>query len=162
MFAVAVGANVYGYVLVAGEGDRVGSMGGQSECSQLPNLLNSLFIVICVCVQLLNFNRQNSLLTTSFMCIYMSFWCFSSIYSSSKCHFTSSPQTYEKSDFYLIGTLTEIFWLLLSTFGSIFGSTNQIQADDEFTQQPHQVEYIELGETNHHQTSKNTIPQNNQ
>lgn len=86
MFVLAFGMNIYGYILVSDERHHMNSVGLSSNCPNYPNILGTIFMCLCIGIQLLNFNKQNSLLTTSFMSIYISFWCFSAIYSSSQCN----------------------------------------------------------------------------
>jgi len=74
-YVLSIGLIVYGYVL-SETNDTV-----QGECKNYPNILSTVFIVVMFGVQLLNFNKQNSLLATSALSIFSSYWLLSAIFS---------------------------------------------------------------------------------
>lgn len=66
--AAAIALNVLGYVYFSGA-DNCGN-------SNWANILNSVILVILPAFQLLNFNKQNSLLTTAMVSTYVSYLAF--------------------------------------------------------------------------------------
>ena len=67
-FAAGIMLNVLGYVYF-GKEDSCGD-------SLWINILNSILLVILPAIQSLNFNKQNSLLTTAMVCTYVSYLSF--------------------------------------------------------------------------------------
>lgn len=71
-------------------------------------------------IQLLHFNKQNSLLTTSALCLLVSYCTWSAGYS----HPASSKTDLNETVLYLNFAISLVL-LLVSTAGSVYGSTNQ-------------------------------------
>lgn len=67
-FAGAIALNILGYVYFSSS-DSCGD-------SLWVNILNSILLVIMPGIQFLHFNKQNSLLTTSMVCTYVSYLAF--------------------------------------------------------------------------------------
>jgi steroid 5-alpha reductase family enzyme len=67
-FAAAIALNVLGYVYF-GTADACGN-------SLWVNIFNSVLLVVLPVFQFFNFNKQNSLLTTSMVCTYVSYLAF--------------------------------------------------------------------------------------
>jgi hypothetical protein len=65
---VAITFNVLGYIYFASE-DVCGD-------TLWVNIVNSIVIILLPCTQFLNFNKQNSLLTTSLVSVYVSYLSF--------------------------------------------------------------------------------------
>ena len=74
-------------------------------------------------VQLLNFNKQNSLLTTSTLCMLVGYYTWAAGYSH--------PSSHLQTDILYSNMAVSFFLLLLSTAGSIYGSTNLDHKDLE-------------------------------
>jgi hypothetical protein len=64
-YAIAIGLNVLGYVFFS-DTDACGS-------SLWVNIVNSVILVALPLVQFLNFNKQNSLLTSAMVAVYVSY-----------------------------------------------------------------------------------------
>ena len=77
--AVAITFNVLGYIYFGSE-DVCGS-------TLWVNIVNSIVIVLLPCTQFFNFNKQNSLLTTSLVSVYVSYLAFFAqfSYGSNQC-----------------------------------------------------------------------------
>ena len=73
-YALSIGMNAYGYILSASDSDK-------GKCNNYPNILSSIFLAGMFGIQLLNYNKQNSLLATSALSIYTSYWLLSAIFS---------------------------------------------------------------------------------
>ncbi len=97
----ALGLNVYGYYLF-------------SECTNWVNIVTSVLLVIMPAVQCLHFNRQNSLLTTACVSLYVSYLSLISQFSEEKCGMLDV-----KSMGADIGTSTILFFI--SMYGSVMG-----------------------------------------
>jgi hypothetical protein len=67
-FAAAIMLNILGYIYF-GKEDSCGN-------SLWINILNSILLIILPAVQSLNFNKQNSLMTTAMVCTYISYLAF--------------------------------------------------------------------------------------
>lgn len=68
MYAGAFALNVFSYI-------------NFRDCVFWPSIITSVLLVVIPATQLLNFNIQNSLLTTSVLCLYLSYLNFISLYS---------------------------------------------------------------------------------
>ena len=73
IYVTAIGLNVAGYARFASS-DECGS-------TLWINVVTSLIIVVLPLLQFCNFNKQNSLLTTALVCVYISYLSFISQYS---------------------------------------------------------------------------------
>ena len=80
------------------------------------NIVGILEIIIMIGVQLLNFNKQNSLLTTSLLGMMMAY----EIWSSGHIH----PNSHPESEFIYVDISINFILVWICTFGSIYGSTN--------------------------------------
>lgn len=82
------------------------------------NIICVIQIVLMIGIQMLNFNKQNSLLTTSSLCLLVSYWTWSAGYSH--------PSTYDEFNetALYINMAVSIVLLLISAGGSIYGSSN--------------------------------------
>lgn len=82
-YAGAVAQNVVGYIYFA-ETDSCGN-------SNWVNIITSIILVLLPVLQLFNFNKQNSLLTTALVCMYVSYLAFicQFSYGGSACNFRS-------------------------------------------------------------------------
>lgn len=116
-YVISIGLNIYGYILSSNNSSSIGS------CSNYPNIMSSIYIVLMFGIQLLNYNKQNSLLATSFISVYTSYWLLSSIFSEEACNNTIILADYdtkiEKSTFLRINIPISLFFVLLSSYGSI-------------------------------------------
>jgi hypothetical protein len=85
-------------------------------------------------VQLLNFNKQNSLLATSALSVSTSYWLLSSIFSSNSCNnsiiISQTGTVIGKSLFLKINIPISCLFVIVSSFGSIYGSSNTISGDN--------------------------------
>ena len=72
-FGFALGMNIAGYV----------RFGSSDECGSTlwVNIITTLIIILLPVLQFCNFNKQNSLLTTGLVCLYISYLAFISQYS---------------------------------------------------------------------------------
>lgn len=73
-------------------------------------------------VQLLNFNKQNSLLTTASLCLLVTYCTWSAGYSHPESH-SHDDGSLNEAILY-INMAVSIVLLLISTAGSIYGSSN--------------------------------------
>jgi len=80
-YICAVGVIIYGFILTNETSDEK-----VNGCKNYPNILSIIYLVIMFGVQLLNLNKQNSLLATSFLTIFTSYWLIATIYSSESCN----------------------------------------------------------------------------
>jgi hypothetical protein len=78
-------------------------------------------------IQLLNYNKQNSLLATSALSLFTSYWMLSAVYSGRECNqaVIDSEHSINKSLFLKINIPVSISFVVLASFGSILGSSNQ-------------------------------------
>jgi len=74
-YVLAIAVNIYGYMLSS-----------EHACQNYPNILSSIMIAVIFGVQLLNYNKQNSLLATSALTIFTCYWMLSAVYSGSNCN----------------------------------------------------------------------------
>ena len=121
-YILAVGLNFYGYSLSSSEED--------GSCDNYPNILSSIFIVALFGIQLLNYNKQNSLLATSALTLFNCYWFLSTIFSGQSCNsslildYGEEGTTINKSLFLKINIPISCLFVLISSFGSIYGSSN--------------------------------------
>lgn len=116
-YVISIGLNIYGYILSSNNDSSKG------YCSNYPNIMSSIYIILMFGIQLLNYNKQNSLLATSFISVFTSYWLLSSIFSSELCNntiiFADYDTKIEKSTFLRINIPISLFFVLLSSYGSI-------------------------------------------
>jgi len=119
---LSIGINVYGYILSSNNDSAEGS------CNNYPNILSSIFIGLMFGIQLLNYNKQNSLLATSTLSLFSSYWLLSAIFSSESCNnsliFEFNQTVIGKSIFLKVNIPISLIFVILSSFGSIYGSSN--------------------------------------
>lgn len=85
------------------------------------DIICSVQVAIMVGVQLLNFNKQNSLLTTSSLCLLVSYCTWSAGYSHPDAH--GIDGSFNETVLYISMAISVVL-LILSTAGSIYGSSN--------------------------------------
>lgn len=113
--AVAITFNVLGYIYFGSE-DVCGS-------TLWVNIVNSIVIVLLPCTQFFNFNKQNSLLTTSLVSVYVSYLAFFAqfSYGSNLCVGRMTTGSLAAD----IGVST--FFFILTMYGSIMGGSGKVQ-----------------------------------
>ena len=119
-YVVALIINFYGYVVSSTEGE---------DCNNFPNVMSSIMLLALFGIQMLNYNKQNSLLATSALTLFNCYWLFSAIFSTQSCNVSLTISeglygTYSKSFFLRINIPISCLFVLLSSFGSIYGSSN--------------------------------------
>lgn len=116
-YVISIGLNIYGYIL------SINNDSSKGYCSNYPNIMSSIYIILMFGIQLLNYNKQNSLLATSFISVFTSYWLLSSIFSSELCNntiiFADYDTKIEKSTFLRINIPISLLFVLLSSYGSI-------------------------------------------
>jgi hypothetical protein len=125
-YAVAIGINIYGYIL---------SLSDQEEaCRNYSNVVSSVLIVGLFGIQLLNYNKQNSLLATSALTLYNSYWLLSAVFSGRACNnalvFAEGQAVINQSVFLKVNIPISCLFVLISSFGSIYGSSNSSHEED--------------------------------
>lgn len=119
-YIIAIGVNVYGYILSTSD--------SLQACPNYPNVISSIMIVGLFAIQLLHFNKQNSLLATSTLTVFNSYWLLSAIFSNKTCNnelvFSEDGTTIGKNDFLKVNIPISCLFVLISSFGSIHGSSN--------------------------------------
>lgn len=122
-YILAVGVNFYGYT-VSGSDDK-------GSCDNYPNILSTIMILGLFGIQMLNYNKQNSLLATSALTLFNAYWLLSAIFSGQSCNNSlviaagkESETTITKSLFLKINIPISCLFVLISSFGSIYGSSN--------------------------------------
>ena len=91
-------------------------------CEIWTTVITSVLLVAIPCTQLLHFNVQNSLLTTSVLCLYLSYLNFMALYSNPSCHALSEGAM--TADIF-----TSCILFFLTMFGSITGGSGVIKVD---------------------------------
>ena len=76
-YTLTIGINFYGYLL---------SSNSDGSCANFPNVLCTIMILALFGIQLLNYNKQNSLLATSALTLFSAYWLLSAIFSGEKCN----------------------------------------------------------------------------
>ena len=84
-------------------------------------ILGIIEILLMIGVQLLNYNKQNSLLTTSLLCLLVGYEAWSSSYLH--------PSSEMDTDFIYADMGITFLLVWICTFGSIYGSSNQEKED---------------------------------
>lgn len=94
------------------------------SCNLWVSITTSVMILLIPCTQLFNFNPQNSLLTTSCICLYISYLSFMALFSAPSCDALS--QNAMISD---ISISTILFFITM--FGSVMGGSGVIKTDHD-------------------------------
>ena len=111
LYAGAVALNVYSYI-------------NFRDCNIWLSIATSVMIILIPCTQLFNFNPQNSLLTTSCICLYISYLSFMAFYSAPVCNALS--QSAMISDISISSVL-----FFITMFGSVMGGSGVIKTDHD-------------------------------
>lgn len=112
VYAVAIGLNVLGYVYFRAE---------WHGSTLWVNIITTILIVVLPAVQLLNFNPQNSLLTTALVSMFVSYLGFIA-------QFSYGIDGVRMDLGSLIADIVcSTFFFILSMYGSIMGGTGQVK-----------------------------------
>ena len=109
MYGGALACNIYGYVKFY-------------DCSLWVNIVTSALLLLVPGIQFLHFNQQNSLLTTSAICLYLSYLGLISQYSKVECNALSTGP--------MVGDLrTSTFLFFLTMYGSVMGGSGVVKVN---------------------------------
>jgi hypothetical protein len=107
MYAGALAGNVYGYIKF-------------KDCTLWVNIVTSILLVLIPGIQFLHFNVQNSLLTTSVVCMYVSYLGLISQYSREECSALNTGAMWGD-------VLTSAFLFFLTMYGSVMGGSGVVK-----------------------------------
>jgi len=108
LYAGAWLCNIYGYAKFY-------------ECSLWVNIGTTVLLIVLPLVQLLDLNPQNSLLTTSAVCLYISYLGLVSQFSKDQCNALNTAAM-------VSDMATSTFMFFLSMYGSIMGGSGAAEA----------------------------------
>lgn len=104
MIAGAIGLNIFGYIKFR-------------YCTNWVNIITTLFLIAIPLIQLLNYNQQNSLLTSSAVCLYISYLSLIGQYSSASCEaLTKGPMVTD--------LVISVFLFFVTMYGTVMGGTD--------------------------------------
>lgn len=104
-YSLAVGMNIYGYMIF-------------KDCSLWANIVTSVLLIFLPIIQIFGFNQQNSLLTTSLVCIYVSYLSLMGQFSLESC----SSLTLEVM---ATDLAVSVILLFVTMCGSVMGGTKE-------------------------------------
>jgi hypothetical protein len=107
MYAGAIVLNIFSYI-------------NFKNCIYWPSVITSILLVLLPITQLLNFNPQNSLLTTAALCLFISYLNFIALYSYPDCNMLSKGAM--GAD---VGTSCLLFFITM--FGSVMGGSGVVK-----------------------------------
>lgn len=113
-FILAFGLNIYGYIVF--NGDWWGS-------TLWVNIITTIMLVFLPGIQFLHWNPQNSLLTTSLVCVFICYLSFISQYSYSN----SDTGTRMNYGALVIDVVCSTLFFVMTMYGSIMGGTGQVR-----------------------------------
>ena len=87
------------------------------------NIITSIMLVFLPAIQFLHWNPQNSLLTTSLVCIFISYLSFISQYSYSD----TISETRMDYGALVVDVVCSTLFFVLTMYGSIMGGTGQVR-----------------------------------
>ena len=121
VYAVALGLNIAGYA----------RFHSTDECGSTlwVNIITILIIIGLPFLQLCNFNKQNSLLTTALVSAYISYLAFISQYSY--CSNSNSAITRVSVGSIAVDVGVSTFFFLLTMYGSIMGGSGQVKISED-------------------------------
>ena len=93
-------------------------------------MLGTLCLLGMLGSQLLHYNKQNSLLATACLSLLVAYWMFASIFAEDACNRSLVVQdtTVTRSSFLTLNVAVCLGLVVLSSCGSIYGSTNSQNA----------------------------------
>lgn len=111
MYAGALACNIYGYIRFY-------------NCTLWVNIVTSILLLLLPGIQFLHFNVQNSLLTTSVVCLYVSYLGLISQYSKEECNALNTGA--------MVGDLvTSTFLFFLTMYGSVMGGSGVVKLNQK-------------------------------
>jgi hypothetical protein len=111
MYAGALACNIYGYIKF-------------KDCTLWVNIVTSILLLLLPGIQFFHFNAQNSLLTTSVVCLYISYLGLISQYSKQECNALNTGA--------MVGDIvTSAFLFFLTMYGSVMGGSGVVKINEQ-------------------------------